>query len=617
MENAQQDNRLRVALAAWEIGRVSSGLGAKAGGLGVIVEELPPALVNAGRNLGLDVELVTLGPCFGTYDRSRLNKLPQTYPAVIDNRTHQFEAYEHTFENGQRVVYFWNQHWLGPWGPPSHVYPPEVVALRTYAAVCQAMAGFLSEQPCDTFHLHDYHVGLIPFYLSAEKADTLPFHLTIHNASYQGVYTAGNAAELLAAIHLDGPLFERYFQFFDNVNLMRAAMVRTHETGGKVTTVSGDLEASWGYARELREPRAELIQRARRTHPRLYYLADDEVAGRIYFPAQGLAEFQEIPVAGITNGISDENKAQHLPWLKAETLRAAEVRFSHPEVQHEMTSADHGFSPDDLTNKQKLKRLLHLEAFGTEPEPNTVLLVVVGRMVEQKGLHLVAGIMDRIRRGYPEAKFVVLGSAPRGDLAGHRAVQTFAAAAGHDPEGVFFRNGFDLALSKLMLAGGDFSFIPSRFEPCGIVDYESVLLGTIVIGRLTGGLAKVSDFSFLYEWFEPADEQGEMDALFTKTAEAISAFRDQPDRILDMRRRGMAIDGSWRRSATQYLQMYQYGQVMQRCKAALRQRAAEFLQQCPAEEVNCLRQLLDAGSGRQHSALSADLRCLLDAFGPA
>ena len=32
---------LRVAILAWEIGRVSSGLGAKIGGLGTIIEELP------------------------------------------------------------------------------------------------------------------------------------------------------------------------------------------------------------------------------------------------------------------------------------------------------------------------------------------------------------------------------------------------------------------------------------------------------------------------------------------------------------------------------------------------------------------------------------------------
>ena len=36
---------LRMAILAWEIGRVGSGLGAKIGRLGTIIEELPATLV--------------------------------------------------------------------------------------------------------------------------------------------------------------------------------------------------------------------------------------------------------------------------------------------------------------------------------------------------------------------------------------------------------------------------------------------------------------------------------------------------------------------------------------------------------------------------------------------
>ena len=57
--------KLRVAMPAWEIGRVSSGLGAKIGGLGVIVEELPPELVKAAAKMGIELEIETLSPCFG------------------------------------------------------------------------------------------------------------------------------------------------------------------------------------------------------------------------------------------------------------------------------------------------------------------------------------------------------------------------------------------------------------------------------------------------------------------------------------------------------------------------------------------------------------------------
>jgi len=51
---------LRVAILAWEIGRVSSGVGAKIGGLGTIIEELPAELVKTARQQHLDLDIAIL-----------------------------------------------------------------------------------------------------------------------------------------------------------------------------------------------------------------------------------------------------------------------------------------------------------------------------------------------------------------------------------------------------------------------------------------------------------------------------------------------------------------------------------------------------------------------------
>jgi hypothetical protein len=74
--------KLRVAMPAWEIGRTGSGLGVKIGGLGVIVEELPPALVDAAAKQGLTLEIETLTPCFAHYDKSRLTKRDLALPVT-------------------------------------------------------------------------------------------------------------------------------------------------------------------------------------------------------------------------------------------------------------------------------------------------------------------------------------------------------------------------------------------------------------------------------------------------------------------------------------------------------------------------------------------------------
>ena len=521
---------------------------------------------------------------------------------------YRFELYDHRFEDGQQVIYFWNPQWLETLGATTQVYPPDSLALGTYAAVCQAMAGYLSDHPFDTLHMHDYHVALIPFYLNAPTRTALAIASDHPQRGISGRSFDRQRSRVARASGSGRQPVRSLFPFLWQHQSHVAGMICTHQSGGKVTTVSGDLDATWGYARDLTEPDQELIRRVRAAHPQLNDLPEHQVRERIYLPAQGLKELHEISVIGITNGIADDNKAQQLPWLKAQWVSRHKVQFRHPEVQREMAQVDHNFSATDLSNKQRLKRLAHLEAFGGEPSDQTVLLAVVGRMAQQKGLDLVAGIMGDVRRRFPEAKFVVLGTAPSDDLVGQQTVEAFQRATRRDPAGVFFRNDFDMALSKLLLAGSDFSFIPSRFEPCGIVDYESALLGTLVIGRLTGGLAKVRDVSFLYSWHDPADKAGEREALLAATFDALTVFYQDPQRLLSLRRAAMSLDGSWSRSAHQYLRMYQAGRIARRFLAGIDEHIARFSANCTSADAKLLLEFLRSGSGQQRISVVDQLR---------
>ena len=270
--------------------------------------------VRVARTRDIDLEIEILTPCFAHYDRSRLKKQTLEVPAGVDGHTFVFEIYEHRFPDGQKVVYFWNHRQLG-WTGPDRIYPEDSrVALGTFAALGQAMAGYIDLSGFDTVHLHDYHVGLVPFYAGQTRNGRLPFHLTIHNASYQGVIPArGRGAATLDRIGLSGDrLFQRYFEYYGDVNLLKGCMLKTHESGGRITTVSGDLAGTWGYAEELRRSEAEIWNRAR------------ELTGsppaEVFVPNQNLDLFLKLPVAGITNGMGDRNRPENLPELKAAVL---------------------------------------------------------------------------------------------------------------------------------------------------------------------------------------------------------------------------------------------------------------------------------------------------------
>ncbi|MEM7343336.1 MAG: glycogen/starch synthase [Chloroflexota bacterium] len=561
---------LRIAMPAWEIGRASSGLGAKVGGLGVIIEELPPELTNvAQQDTDLPpLEIEILSPCFAHYDKAQLTPLKQTIPVTIDEQPFLFDLYKHKFPDGQTVIYFWNEAFLS-WTNGKSIYPndPEF-ALRLYAATAQAMAGYIATQRFNTIHLHDYHVGLIPFYLDDAYLQKTPIHFTIHNATYQGVvpFSPGQGYDLLAQLNLSGEAYFHYFDHFDRINMMKGCMLRVHEKGGKITTVSGDIAGSWGYAAELKQSDTEVWQKA--------YAQKGGPPAEIFLPNQYLDLFEKLPIAGITNGMSDRNRAENLPELKADVLQQQQEKqgadqpiFSHPDVQAEMLDQDHTFDVKNLQVKAQLKRLLHLEAFGSEPNWDTILMTAVGRLVEQKNLGLVADIIERTLAADQGTKFIILASAPEGDPAGQATEMHFFRLAHIYPSQVYFNNSFNLPLSKLIFAGGDFSLIPSRFEPCGLVDYESSLLGNVVIGRATGGLTKVRDFAYLYEWLDTHDRTGEANAFFDQIQQAIHTYRYNPPEHGRLIRAAMMVDTSWGPSAKQYVNMYRYGLLIKKWQA--------------------------------------------------
>ena len=561
MPRAKKRNSLRVAMPAWEIGRFNSGLGAKVGGLGVIVEELPRELVKVADKQNLDLCVETLSPCFGYHDRAKLTKLQQRMPVTIDGDTFEFELYEHVFPDGQKVIYFWDDWKLG-WTTPDSIYPSDAhLALKLYAAVCQAMAGYIAQGRFDTVHLHDYHVGLIPFYLGDEYVQRVPVHFTIHNATYQGLTDVVDhkGYEMLDALNLPGArLFHTYFDFANRLNPLKACLLKVHESGGKITTVSGDIAGTWGYAAELEMSAEALRQKA--------FEQKGSPPGAVFVPNGYLDLFEKLPIAGITNGMSDRNRPDQLPELQADVLNAMQAErgagnpiFTNPITQQAMLSEDHTFDAEHLETKSELKRLLHLETFGSKPYLDPILLTAVGRLVDQKNFGLVAAVIERTLLFDLGAKFIILASANKDDPAGQALEARFFQLAELHPGRVYFNNSFNLPLSKLIFAGGDFSLIPSRFEPCGLVDYEASLLGNIVIGRATGGLTKVAHCAYLYEWLDISDPAGEGNVFYEQIQHAVDTYRHHPDRHSDLIQSAMSIDAGWDSSALQYLHMYQYG----------------------------------------------------------
>ena len=177
------------------------------------------------------------------------------------------------------------------------------------------------------------------------------------------------------------------------------------------------------------------------------------------------------------------------------------------------------------------------------PAPGGIGFAMVSRLTLQKGVDLVIEALPRTLAAGHTA--IVLGSGDTALVAALRALQ------GHHPGRLAFVDTFDPGLADRIFAGSDVVMVPSRFEPCGLVQLHAMRAGALPLVRKTGGLADTvrdvaeGGWGFVFE--------GE--ALAGAIDRAV-AFFAEPAAVAAARTRGQAIDVSWDRPARAYEDCY-------------------------------------------------------------
>jgi starch synthase len=198
-------------------------------------------------------------------------------------------------------------------------------------------------------------------------------------------------------------------------------------------------------------------------------------------------------------------------------------------------------------NKAALQRTL-----GLAEQADAPLFVVISRLTEQKGLHLVLHAVPRlVERG---AQFALLGSGDAGMEAAFRDLASCWPAA------VAVRLGYDEAFAHQLVAGGDVIMVPSRFEPCGLTQLYGLKYGTLPLVRRVGGLADtVTDTSlenlddgsatgFVFQDFHE-------DAMDVAIRRALALYRRKTD-WKTVQRHAMARRHDWDVAAQAYAGVY-------------------------------------------------------------
>lgn len=507
---------MKICMLAAENGAIP---GAKVGGLGDVVRDIPRALAG----LGHEIDVVMPGyRLFAGTNRAE----PQAALMVrFRGETLQVEVSRLELTGGVRC-------WLldhpdlaagGPGkiycdDPPARPFASDASRFALFgAAACRLLAeGRLGG--VDVIHLHDWHAAfaalLIRFDPRYESLGDARLVVSIHNLAMQGIRPFANDESSLQAWFPKLNFKSRAIvdpRYPDCFNPLRAAI----NLCDKVHTVSPT------YAVEIRKSDKPEIgfhggEGLERDLQRAYR------AGRL---------------SGILNGC-EYGEPDLAPPPPEEFIEAA-----RRQVFHWIGDGPHV----DSSHFIALERLAHWRE-----RPPAHWVTSISRLTPQKAALLQVTMengdscLENLLAELPgDHVFVMLGS-------GDAEIEGFLTRAGARAGNFLFLKGYSEPLSRTIYALGSLFLMPSSFEPCGIGQMLAMRAGQPCLAHRVGGLKdtiqdKVDGFTFTGR-----DQPRQAEAFVSKFRQALSVKRRSPRRWAEIRRAAAARRFSWKDSARQY-----------------------------------------------------------------
>ena len=462
----------------------------KTGGLGDVMYALPKALAK----LNLDVKVILPRyKCIPQKYQEKMEYRGSFYMDLCADGKQYYVGIMEYQEDG--VVYdFIDNDEFFSWGDPYTNLIDDIPKFCYFGKAALAALNYLDWTP-DIVHCHDWQAALVPLYLRTCFSDPNVGRaiavLTIHNLRFQGVY---DRKTIQYWSGLPDYVFNKdcMIQNWLDANMLKGGITYSN----KVTTVSNT------YAWEIQtEEYGEGLEEHLRYHNN--------------------------KVLGIVNGIDTDI------WNPATDKLLAS--------KYDAESA--------IKNKKANKKALQ-ESLGLDVDDNKMVIGLISRLTNQKGLDLVNDVIPGIMDG--NTQVVVLGT---GDA---QYEDTFRYYEDKYKGSFCAYIAYNENVAHNIYAGCDALLVPSRFEPCGLTQLISMRYGAVPIVRETGGL---KDTVQPYNAFENTGngftfDRYESGLLYDAINRAKTLYFENRVYWDDMVVRDMNKDVSWEQSAKQYKDMY-------------------------------------------------------------
>ena len=462
----------------------------KTGGLGDVMSALPKSLAK----LNCDVKVII--PRYKCIPQKFQEKMEYkgsfSMDLCADGKQYYVGIMEYQ-EDG--VVYdFIDNDEFFSWGNPYTNLIDDIPKFCYFGKAALAALNYLDWTP-DVVHCHDWQAALVPLYLRTCFKDSnvgrASCVLTIHNLRFQGIY---DRKTIQYWSGLPDYVFNKdcLTQNWLDANMLKGGITYSNV----VTTVSNT------YAGEIQtEEYGEGLEEHLRYHHN--------------------------KLVGIVNGIDTDI------WNPA-TDKLLAAPYDSTNV---------------IENKKANKKTLQ-ESLGLEVDDHKIVIGLISRLTNQKGLDLVNSVIPHIMDEHTQV--VVLGT---GDAEYEDAFRYYENAY----KGNFCAYiAYNENVAHNIYAGCDALLVPSRFEPCGLTQLISMRYGSVPIVRETGGL---KDTVQPYNLFDNTGngftfDRYESGLLYDAINRAKTLYFENRTYWDDMVVRNMNKDVSWEQSAKHYKDMY-------------------------------------------------------------
>lgn len=224
-------------------------------------------------------------------------------------------------------------------------------------------------------------------------------------------------------------------------------------------------------------------------------------------------------------------------------LNGIDYDVSNPATDKHLT---HHYSSTNFLEGKRLNKLYLQKKLGLTVDKDIPLVGFIGRFsAKQKGVDLIHKLIRRLSGQHYQ--FVILG---KGEEDWEERFLWFNRFY---PKTVSCRFEFDEALASQIYAASDFLLIPSKFEPCGLIQMVAMRYGSLPIARATGGL-KDSIIDGVDGFLFSGSFSYSLEKSLKRT---VDIWKNHRERYKKMVLAAMKKDFSWDASAKKYVELYQ------------------------------------------------------------